>query len=100
QNLPPYPDAQQVKTEGGMGGTRTISFQTDDQPIEVCKRYKDILAQDWWGQPSCQSVLGTVTANFEWVQADINGPTDLGYRLTLVATPTEIGRASCRVTGT
>jgi len=97
QNPPNYPNAQQVKTEEEVGARKIITFQTSDAPADVCTYYRDTLAKDGWSQVECASGSKAITGNFEWLQTDLNGPTDVAYRIVLTAKAIESGQTSVKL---
>ena len=94
-NPPVYPNAYQINVEeAAYGASKVVTFETSDAPEAVCTYYKATLAKDGWSDVQCHSGSKTITAFFEWVQTDVNGPTDIGYHLVLTAKAIEFGQTN------
>lgn len=84
-NVPVYPNAQSVNFEESTPDRRVVTFKTLDAIPDVCTWYQRVLAREHWSLPSCEPSEDNVTTSSEWAQADLNGPTKLGYRFTVSA---------------
>jgi hypothetical protein len=94
QNPPSYPGAQFLEVKSNGTEDKIITFQTPDKVADVLRFYDKVLRDDGWYRCesnsdvglSCLAVPNGVV--YQWVQGSIDGPTNLGYRFTLVATDT------------
>ncbi len=94
QNPPSYPGAQSMEVMNNGVEDKVITFQTPDKAADVLNFYDKVLRDDGWFRcesdsdvgMSCLPVSNGVV--FQWVQGSIDGPTNLGYRFTLVVNDT------------
>ncbi|MDQ3706560.1 MAG: hypothetical protein M3437_15345 [Chloroflexota bacterium] len=86
-----YPGAQQVGIQRATNGDTIIVFKTEHKEDEVFRFYNNALTRDGWYRcesqyytwGSCAPIDDGII--FQWTQAGFDGPTDLGYRLTVIA---------------
>ncbi|MBF6612197.1 MAG: hypothetical protein IVW55_03630 [Chloroflexi bacterium] len=94
QTPPLYPGAQSLEASSNAPEDKVIVFQTVDNAVDVLAFYDKVLRDDGWYRCesnsdeglSCLPVRNGIV--LQWVQGSIDGPTNLGYRFTVVATDT------------
>ena len=91
QNPPSYPGAQFLDVKSNGTEDKIITFQTPDKLADVLSFYEKVLRDDGWYRCESDSDIGLSCLPvpngvvYQWAQGSIDGPTNLGYRFTLVA---------------
>jgi hypothetical protein len=78
KNLPLYPEAAVIKSQGVPGTDQVISYQAQATPEEVLTYYRSVLEKDGW------SVRGTVQAANTLYMYWRNGRNNPYYRLDVL----------------
>jgi len=90
QQIPLYPNAHNpTVTEDSMG--KLLTFETSDSQAEVLAYYASTLQKDGWGPPYLGGHYPYPANVFDWYQAGTEGPTDLGFLITIQYSPAENG---------
>ena len=86
QQIPMYPNSHNpTVTENSTG--KLLTFETSDSQAEVLAYYATTLQKDGWGPPYLGSHYPYPANVFDWYQAGPEGPTDLGFQMTIQYSP-------------